>query len=451
MTTHTPSAAPSRTARILVVDDERSMRDLLEIALKREGYEVLVADGGRSAVDVLKREAVDLLVSDVKMPDMNGVEVLKAAKEIDREIVGIMITAYASTDSAVKALNMGAHDYLSKPFNVDELKKVVRNALEHRQLREENAALKRTLRTSSSFSNIIGQSDPMTEVFHLVDRVAPTNSTVLITGESGTGKELVARAIHINSLRQNRPFVAVNCGALPETLLESELFGHMRGAFTGADSNKKGLVEVADRGTIFLDEIGEMSLLMQVKLLRVLQERTFRRVGGTSEVHADIRVIAATNRDLGSLVSSGQFREDLFYRINVISVHLPPLRERVEDIPLLAETFVRKFAKSRWPSQFRVCRAGPCGPCGPTNGPATCGSSRTPWSVPWPSSRRRPSRPTACNCGLRMRVSPATRRRRTGPMAMGLRSRTASTSSSTSSRLSATTLPKPSSAPVASR
>ena len=345
MTTHTPRVAPSRTARILVVDDERSMRELLEIALKREGYEVLVADGGRSAVDVLKREAVDLLVSDVKMPDMNGVEVLKAAKQIDREIVGIMITAYASTDSAVKALNMGAHDYLSKPFNVDELKKVVRNAIEHRQLREENAALKRTLRTSSSFSNIIGQSDPMTEVFHLVDRVAPTNSTVLITGESGTGKELVARAIHVNSLRQNRPFVAVNCGALPETLLESELFGHMRGAFTGADSNKKGLVEVADRGTIFLDEIGEMSLLMQVKLLRVLQERTFRRVGGTSEVNADIRVIAATNRDLGSLVSSGQFREDLFYRINVISVHLPPLRERVEDIPLLAETFVQKFAK----------------------------------------------------------------------------------------------------------
>ena len=345
MTETPPSPPEGAAARILAVDDERSMRELLSIVMRREGHEVLLAENGRAAIDLLEREQIDLMISDIKMPDMSGVDVLRAAKKIDRDIIGIMITAFASTETAVEALRMGAYDYVSKPFNVDELKLKVRDALEQRRLRRENILLKRTLQTTHQFSNIIGRSEPMLEVFKLIETIAPTNSTVLVTGESGTGKELVARAIHFNSLRRDQPFVAVNCGALTETLLESELFGHMRGAFTGADSNKKGLVEVADKGTIFLDEIGEMSPLMQVKLLRVLQERKYRRVGGTDEMTADIRIIAATNRDLQTRVREGAFREDLFYRINVIPVALPPLRQRREDIPLLAEHFLPRLSE----------------------------------------------------------------------------------------------------------
>ncbi|HEY7445847.1 MAG TPA: sigma-54 dependent transcriptional regulator [Vicinamibacterales bacterium] len=329
--------------RILVADDERSIRELLAIVLRRDGYEVILAENGRTALNVLEQEPVDLLISDIKMPDMSGVEVLRAAKQVDQDILGIMITAFASTESAVEALRMGAYDYVSKPFDVDELKIIVRNALERRQLRQENLLLKRALQSSHQFSSIVGRSEAMLAVFKLIETVAPTNSTILVTGESGTGKELVARAIHFNSLRRDRPFVAVNCGALPEQLLESELFGHMRGSFTGASANKKGLVEVADRGTIFLDELGEMSSMMQVKLLRVLQERRFRRVGGTEEVEANIRVIAATNQDLARMVADGRFREDLYYRVNVIQVQLPPLRERQEDIALLAGHFLEKF------------------------------------------------------------------------------------------------------------
>ena len=330
-------------ARILVVDDERSMRELLAIVLRRDGYEVILAENGRTAVNVLEREAVDLLISDIKMPDMSGVDVLRAAKGIDQDILGIMITAFASTDTAVEALRMGAYDYLSKPFDVDELKIIVRHALERRQLRQENVLLKRALQSTHQFSNIVGRSESMLAVFKLIETVAPTNSTILVTGESGTGKELVARAVHFNSLRRDCPFVAVNCGALPEPLLESELYGHMRGSFTGASSNKKGLIEVADRGTIFLDEISDMSQMMQVKLLRVLQERKFRRVGGVEELEANIRVIAATNQDLVKMVADGKFREDLFYRLNVIQIQLPPLRDRTEDIPLLAEHFLAKY------------------------------------------------------------------------------------------------------------
>ncbi len=335
------AAAP--TARILVVDDERSMRELLSIVLKREGHEVLVAENGRSAIDLLERQPVELLISDVRMPDLSGVDVLAAAQRMNPEIIGIMITAYASTETAVEALRLGAYDYLSKPFNVDELKLKVRKALERKYLQQENALLKRALQETHQFSNIIGKSRVMQAVFQLVQTIAPTTSTVLISGESGTGKELVARAIHFNSPRKDRPFVALNCGALPETLLDSELFGHVRGAFTGADSNKKGLIEVAEKGTVFLDEIGEMSPMVQVKLLRVLQERKFRRLGGTEEIDADIRIIAATNRDLSKLVAEGKFRDDLFYRINVIPVRLPSLRERVEDVPLLAEHFLAKY------------------------------------------------------------------------------------------------------------
>jgi two-component system response regulator PilR (NtrC family) len=332
-----------RPPRILVVDDERSMRELLAIVLRREGYEVLLAENGRAAVDVLEREPVDLLISDIKMPDLSGVDVLRAAKRIDRDILGIMITAFASTDTAVEAMRLGACDYLSKPFDIDLLKMKVREKIENRQLKQENVLLKRTLGLSHQFSNIIGRSEAMLQVFKMIETVARTNSTILLTGESGTGKGLVAQAIHFHSLRREKPFVALNCGAMPENLLESELFGHMRGAFTGADANKKGLLEVAERGTVFLDEIGEMSAVMQVKLLRVLQERRFRRVGGLEEIHADLRVIAATNQDLAKAIADGRFREDLYYRINVIPIALPPLRERREDIPLLADFFLAKY------------------------------------------------------------------------------------------------------------
>src|SRR5213593_4236279 len=359
MSTATESVVPAtdrRPPRILVVDDERSMRELLAIVLRREGYEVLLADNGRTAVDVLEREPVDLLISDIKMPDLSGVEVLRAAKKIDQDILGIMITAFASTDSAVEAMRLGACDYLSKPFDIDLLKMKVREKIENRQLRQENVLLKRSLGLPHQFSNIIGRSEAMLEVFKMIETVARTNSTILLTGESGTGKGLVAQAIHFNSLRRDKPMVSLNCGAMPEALLESELFGHMRGAFTGADANKKGLLEVAERGTIFLDEIGEMSAVMQVKLLRVLQERRFRRVGGLEELQADIRVIAATNQDLTRLVAEGRFREDLYYRINVIPIVLPPLRERREDVPLLAEHFLAKYGEQMGKNISRISR-----------------------------------------------------------------------------------------------
>ena len=337
------SKAQTAQAKLLVVDDERSMRELLSIVLRREGYDVTLAENGRAAIDQLERARFDLLISDIKMPDMTGVDVLRAAKRIDPDILGIMITAFASADTAIEAMRLGAHDYLSKPFDVDELKMKVRNALEQRLLRQENVLLKRALGSTHQFANIVGRSDKMLAIFKLIEQIARTDSTVLVTGESGTGKEWVARAIHFYSLRRDRPFVALNCGALPETLLESELFGHMKGAFTGASANKKGLIEAAEKGTLFLDEIGEMTPMMQVKLLRVLQERKFRRLGGVEELEGAMRVIAATNQDLTKMVAEGRFREDLFYRINVIPIHLPPLREREEDIPLLAEYFLGKY------------------------------------------------------------------------------------------------------------
>ena len=342
----TVTAVEPRVARVLVVDDEASMRDMLRIVLRRDGYEVLVADGAKAAIAILEREAIDLLVSDIRMPDGSGVDVLRAAKDANRDVVAFMMTAFASTDTAVEAMRLGAVDYFTKPFNVDELRLKIAQHLETRRIKEENVVLKRALNATHEFANLVGRSPAMLELFQLIETVAKTPSTVLITGESGTGKEMVAKAIHVNSLRRDRPFVALNCGAVPETLLESELFGHVRGAFTGADTNKKGLVEVADGGTIFLDEIGEMTPSMQVKLLRVLQERRFRRLGGTDEVAADIRIVAATNQDLPQLVANGRFREDLYYRINVIPVQLPPLRERREDVPLLAERFLRTFAEA---------------------------------------------------------------------------------------------------------
>jgi two-component system response regulator PilR (NtrC family) len=306
---------------------------------------VQLATDGPSALALLEAGSVDLVVTDIRMPGMTGIELLDAAKRIDPSLSVIMMTAFGSKDIVLDALRLGATDYVEKGDKLkDELLLRIRKELSRKRLQQENVLLKRTLGSSHSFSSIIGRSEAMLAIFGLIERIAPTTSTVLIHGESGTGKELVARAIHFNSARKDRPFVALNCGALPETLLDSELFGHVRGAFTGADTNKKGLIEVAETGTIFLDEISEMSPMVQVKLLRVLQERKFRRLGGTEEVDADIRIIAATNRDLSKMVAEGRFREDLFYRINVIPLKLPPLRERRDDIPALAEHFVAKFA-----------------------------------------------------------------------------------------------------------
>ena len=355
-----------------------------------------VADNGRRAIECLNQKPFDLVVSDARMPDIDGLEVLRHARKINPSVIAIMITAFGSPDLIKGVEQLGVTDYVEKPFNTEVLQVPHPQGARARRLQQENVLLKRAMHSANQFGNIIGSSSAMVQVFEMVETVAPTGSTVLVTGESGTGKELVARAIHVRSARSERPFVAVNCGALSETLLDSELFGHVRGSFTGADANRKGLIEVADKGTIFLDEIGEMSPMLQVKVLRVLQERKFRRVGGTDEVEADIRIIAATNRDLGKMVADGQFREDLYYRINVIPVRLPALRERVEDMPLLAEHFVAKFAaqmKKNVTGHFGR-RPGP--PARRTPGPATCASSRTPWSAPSRSSGRRQSCPRAC-------------------------------------------------------
>jgi two-component system, NtrC family, response regulator PilR len=337
-------AEPAARSRILVVDDEPSMREMLRIVLRRDGYDVVIAQNGGDGIERLRTEPFDLLLSDIRMPDISGVEVLRTAKQINPEILAFMMTAFASTETAVEAMRLGALDYFTKPFSMDELRLKIRQHLETKRLKQENLLLKRALNSRHEFSSILGRSDAMQVMFSIIQTVANTTSTVLVSGESGTGKELVARAIHFNSLRRDRPFVAVNCGAVPETLLESELFGHVRGAFTDAHMNKKGLMEVAEGGTIFLDEIGEMATSMQVKLLRVIQDRRFRRLGGTDETQADVRIIAATNQDLPKMVADGRFREDLYYRLNVLSIQVPPLRDRTEDIPLLATHFLEQFA-----------------------------------------------------------------------------------------------------------
>jgi two-component system response regulator PilR (NtrC family) len=327
-------------SRILVVDDESSMRQLLEIALGKEGYRVTVAESGHEAVALLNKGSFDLVISDIRMPDMTGVEVLRHVKEVSSETVVIMITAYASTETAVEALRLGAYDYITKPFKIEEVKNTIQHALEKNRLKQEVIHLKREFHGKHGLDSMIGKSRKMIELFEQIKAVARTHSTILITGESGTGKELVARAIHVHSLRQSEPFVSINCGAVPETLLESELFGHLRGSFTGATANHKGLFEVAHNGTIFLDEIAEMSPSMQVKFLRVLQEKKIRRIGATEEIEVDVRIIAATNKELEKMVEEKTFREDLYYRLNVIPIHLPLLRERREDIPLLVESFL---------------------------------------------------------------------------------------------------------------
>ena len=338
--TQTPS-------RILVVDDERSMREFLAIMLTRDGHEVVAAENGAQALAALRQRPFDLLISDIRMPDCSGIDVLREAKGLQPDLPGILMTAFSSTQTAIEALRTGAIDYVSKPFDVDEMKRVVAHAVERRKLDTHGPVASDDAEDGRprAGDSMIGRGPSMQRVFGLIEAIAGTASTVLITGESGTGKEMAARAIHRLSPRAERPFVALNCGALTETLLESELFGHEKGAFTGALQTKRGLVEQADKGTIFLDELGEMSPLMQVKLLRVLQERRFRRVGGHEELAADIRIVAATNRDLAKMVAEGTFREDLYYRVNVIPVALPALRQRREDIPVLARHFVQRFAR----------------------------------------------------------------------------------------------------------
>ncbi len=327
---------------LLIVDDEASLRDFLSIVFEEEGWSVETAASLAEGHAAVQRNEPDVVLCDLMLPDGSGIDFVRDVKTHSPSLPFVMITAHTSTRSAVEALKAGAMDYIAKPFDIEELKIIVRKAVERKELEDENIHLRTALEERFTFANIIGKSSKMQEIFSIVQRIAKTMSTVLISGESGTGKELIARAIHYNSDRRGK-FVSINCGALPETLLESELFGHERGAFTGAIREKRGLFQEADRGTIFLDEIGETSLAMQIKLLRVLQERTVRRVGSNSESPVDVRVIAATNRDLAESIAAGTFREDLFYRINVIPIELPPLRARREDIPLLVDHFIEKF------------------------------------------------------------------------------------------------------------
>ncbi len=329
---------------ILIVDDDEITCNLLEEVLSKEGYVVDKALNGREAIDKGENKPYDVVLTDIRMIDVDGMEVLRAYRQKSPDSIIIMMTAFGSIETAIGAIKEGAYDYVSKPFKLDEIKLTIRRALEQKRLLQENLFYRQELITKYKLENIVGRSPQMLQVYKTVARVAESRSTVLIAGESGTGKELVARAIHFNSPRSSKPYVAVDCGSLAETLLESELFGHVRGAFTGAVTNKKGLFEEADNGTCFLDEVGDISLAMQAKLLRVIQEHEIKRVGGTETTKIDVRIIAATNKNLEELVAEKKFREDLFYRLNVVSIHLPPLRERLDDIPFLADHFLRKYA-----------------------------------------------------------------------------------------------------------
>ena len=335
----------TKKARILVVDDEAPMRESLKDWLMEEGYEVGLANSGQEAIAMAQKKSWDVILLDLKMPGMDGIETLQhlKGKEVNTEAEILMMTAYATVDTAVQAMKEGAFDYLVKPFSPDEIEMQIKKIVTHRELVLENILLRQKLEERSEYDEIVGKSDAMQKIYDLISQVAPTDSTVLITGESGTGKELIAQAIHGNSQRCYMPFVAVSCGALPDSLLESELFGYEKGAFTGADYTKKGRFELADKGTLFLDEIGDISLKTQVDLLRVLQQKEFRRLGGQEEIKVDVRILAATNQDLKKAISENRFREDLFYRLNVISIHVPPLRERKEDVPLLAKAFIHRY------------------------------------------------------------------------------------------------------------
>jgi two-component system response regulator PilR (NtrC family) len=330
-------------SRILVVDDEDSIREFLEIMLKKENYEVTTAEDGLRAKEILAKKSFDMVISDMQMPNMTGIELLKHVKDSYPDIVFMIITAFGTTESAVDAMKLGAYDYVTKPFKIDEVRLNIANALRAKNLETEVRVLKKELVKEYSFQNMIGNSAAMHSIFDLIRRVSQAPTNVLITGESGTGKEVVAKAIHYNGPLKDKPFVTINCGAIPENLMESEMFGHKKGSFTGAITDKVGLFEVADNGTLFLDEVGELPLSIQVKLLRAIQERIIRRVGATDDMKVEVRIIAATNRNLEDMVAKGTFRQDLFYRLNVINIKTPSLRERQDDIPLLANHFLQKY------------------------------------------------------------------------------------------------------------
>jgi two-component system response regulator PilR (NtrC family) len=329
---------------IMVVDDELSMRELLEYMLTKEGYRITCAENGRKAVELLGKEQYDLLLCDIKLGDISGLDVLRASKKSNPDTVVILISAYASTETAVEAMNEGAYDYVPKPFNKDELMYTIAKALDLRTVEHEKKQLDDQLKENLHYGLIVGNSPAMRHIYKLIQQVAKTKTNVLISGESGTGKELIAQAIHQESDRSDQPFVVINCGGIPETLMESELFGHKKGSFTGATQDKKGLFEIAHRGTIFLDEIGEISLPIQVKLLRAVQEKVFKPVGGNDDITVDMRIISATNKNLEKEVIAGAFREDLFYRLNVIEIKVPPLRERKADLRPLAQHFLEKYS-----------------------------------------------------------------------------------------------------------
>jgi len=335
-----------RTASVLVIDDEDIMREILEALLTREGYEVRLASSGAEGIELARSMPFDAAIVDLMMPGLDGLATLEELRKIDEDLPVLMITAFASVETAISAMKHGAFDYVTKPFKNDEVLVVVRNAVERRQLKAENTALRQTIQAQQhNFAGLIGRSPPMRQVFNLIIQAAPSRSTILVTGESGTGKELVARAIHAHSSRADRAFVTVNSGNLPPDLLESTLFGHVKGAFTGAVYPKKGLCDLADKGSIFFDEIGNIPLETQAKLLRVIQEREFMRLGGMETIKVDVRIVAATNCDLREMVSDGRFREDLYYRLHVISISLPPLRQRKDDIPMLAQHFLEKYSR----------------------------------------------------------------------------------------------------------
>jgi two-component system response regulator PilR (NtrC family) len=334
----------TQTGDILIVDDERSMREFLGIYLRREGYRIEAAAGGKEALAVLKARAFDVVITDLRMPEIDGLTVLAEAKRLRPDTEVIVVTAFSTTETAIAAMKAGAHDYLTKPFKIDEVGLVVARAMEKRRLSRDNVALRDEIKGRYKLERLLGKSPPMQRVFDVLRKVASTRTSVLLIGESGTGKELAARALHELSPRTEHSFVAVNCGAIPESLLESELFGHLRGSFTGASADKQGLFDAAHGGTLLLDEVAELPVSMQVKLLRVLQERKVKPVGGITEREVDVRIVAATNRDLETEVEKGTFRQDLYYRLNVIQIRLPPLRERREDLPLLVDHFIRKFS-----------------------------------------------------------------------------------------------------------
>ncbi len=332
-------------ARILVVDDDLGMRDLLEIMLTQEGYEVACGGDPDKALQRVRKEQFDLVITDLKMPKMDGIEFLKQVKELKPETQVILITAFASGNTALSAMKEGAYDYIEKNFDIDELKRIVHEAMEQKGIKTREAQFIKDLAGDVAFGGMIGKSREMLKVYGTIKKVSETPANILILGESGTGKELVAKAIHEHSPRKDMPFVVINCGGIPENLLESEFFGYMKGSFTGAFTDKAGLFESANNGTIFLDEIGELPSLLQVKLLRVVQEKTFRRIGGTVDIKVNVRIISATNQNLEEKVKGGSFREDLYYRLNVIPIHLPPLRERREDIPVLTRYFIEKYSR----------------------------------------------------------------------------------------------------------